>query len=483
VSAPFVLTGTLLSTSTLTCSVTATHPNLTTVTGSCTAVAVNATTQDITAFTYTGYSSSSGGDSLVFTVGTSTATANTPAVAVVSDPVPTTMFNGAVLNNWTADGNIAANSAAVPFYILGAGYSAGATVTFATISNSAAAGTATVSSVTPNAVYGTITTPAASAATLGQASATVTNTNGGAGTTTTNAFDLVGAPTISSPLTGAPKPILDGVPTTITISGSGFVAGAVVSGAVAGVDTFGTATVSQSTNPLATCTGLSGTCDTIKVLVTPVSFAGSTAILDGLIVTNPTGAGAVTEVNDITVNPVPAVTGVYYVPTFTANRELTITGSGFESGIAASSANPDYTVLAVASTSTTVTLLVSTDSSATAGTSSTVTLTNPDGGSGTFTLNGGPNPALATPTPKATSAVGVAHLGKTSVVKVKGTHFYGQPKVTSNDPGTKVATAGDTGKVLTLHITTKATAKKGVHTLTITFKNGETTHVKYNVAK
>ena len=113
------------------------------------------------------------------------------------------------------------------------------------------------------------------------------------------------------------------------------------------------------------------TCNTIKVLVTPVSFSGPTAILDGLVVTNPVGGGAVTVNNDITVNPVPAVTGVYYVPTFTSNREITITGSGFESGITASSANPDYTVLAVASTPTTVTLLVTTDSSATAGTSST----------------------------------------------------------------------------------------------------------------
>ncbi len=118
--------------------------------------------------------------------------------------------------------------------------------------------------------------------------------------------------------------------------------------------------------------------------------------------------------NDITVNPVPAVTGTYYVPTFTTNAEITINGTGFETGITASSANPDYTVLAVASTPTTVTLLVTTDSNATSGTSSTITLTNPDGGSGTFPLNGGPNPNTVTPTPKATRTVGVVHTGKTS---------------------------------------------------------------------
>ncbi len=232
------------------------------------------------------------------------------------------------------------------------------------------------------------------------------------------------------------------------------------------------------------CTGYAGdTCNTITVPVTPVSFSGSTPILDGLVVTNPLGGGSVTVQNDITVNPVPAVTGTYYVPTFTSNAEVTINGTGFETGITASSANPDYTVLAVASTPTTVTLLVTTDSNATSGTSSTITLTNPDGGSGTFPLNGGPNPNTVTPTPKATRTVGVVHTGKTSVVKVLGTHFYGQPKVTSNDKGTTVKVSGDTGKILTLKVTTKSTTKKGVHTFIIRFANGEQTSVKYNDAK
>jgi hypothetical protein len=270
----------------------------------------------------------------------------------------------------------------------------------------------------------------------------------------------------------------------VTITGSGFIAGAVVSGAVAGVDTFGPAVVSLSTSATDKCTGVAGdTCDTITVPVTPVSFSGSTPILDGLVVTNPVGGGAVTVQGDITVNPVPAVTGTYYVPTFTTNAEITINGTGFETGITASSANPDYTVLAVASTPTTVTLLVTTDSNATAGTSSTITLTNPDGGSGTFPLNGGPNPNTVTPTPKATRTVGVVHTGKTSVVKVVGTHFYGQPKITSNDKGTTVRVTGDTGKILTLRVTTKSTTKKGVHTFIIRFANGEQTSVKYNDTK
>ncbi len=163
--------------------------------------------------------------------------------------------------------------------------------------------------------------------------------------------------------------------------------------------------------------------------------------------------------------------------------KITINGTGFESGITASSANPDYTVLAVASTPTTVTLLVTTDSNATSGTSSTITLTNPDGGSGTFPLNGGPNPNTVTPAPKATAVHGVVHTGKTSVVTISGTHFYGQPKITSNDKGTTARVTKDNGKLLTVRVTTKKTTKHGVHTFMIRFANGEQTSVKYNDAK
>ena len=291
-------------------------------------------------------------------------------------------------------------------------------------------GTATVTEVTPNAIFGTITIP--STATAGTDTVTVTNANGGSDVSP-DYFNVAAAPSITTPSVATPMPILDGVPTTVTITGTGFAAGAVVTGAVAGVDTFGTATVSNSANAADLCTGLISIaypagdfCNTISVMVTPVSYSGSTPILDGLVVTNPVGGGAVTVQNDLTINPVPTVTGVYYVPTFTTNAEITINGTGFETGITASSANPDYTVLAVASTPTTVTLLVSTDSNATSGTSSTITLTNPDGGSGTFPLNGGPNPNTATPTPKATRVNGVVHTGRVTTI-------------TSNDKGTKLS--------------------------------------------
>jgi hypothetical protein len=441
---------------------------------SCTATAGTATSATITAFNYTGYGANSGGDSLVFTFGTASSVASAPAVVVQTDPVNTAMISSSIWLDFTAPTEISIGSTAVPFYINGSGYLPGATVTLSQ-------GTATVTQVTPNQIFGTITIPAT--ATAGLANATVTNTNGGADVSS-NFFTVEAAPTITAPLTALPKPILDGVATTITITGTGFAAGAVVSGAVAGVDTFGPATVSASGNALDACTGLAGDfCNTIKVLVTPVSFSGSTPILDGLVVTNPPGGGSTTEVNDLTINPVPAVTGTYYVPTFTSNAEVTINGTGFETGITASSANPDYTVLAVSSTPTTVTLLVTTDSNATSGTSSTITLTNPDGGSGTFPLNGGPNPNTITPAPKATHVNGVVHTGKKSKVTISGSHFYGQPKITSNNKGTKVQVAGDNGKLLTVWVTTTKTSHRGIHTFIIRFANGGQTSVKYNQVK
>jgi hypothetical protein len=485
-------TGTLFATSgTEVCTYVVTTPlGVSAAPATCTATQVSATSATIA-----GYSNSiAAGDTVVFTFGVATSEASTPAVTVQSDPVTTYIVTNSVLSNFyktngvggdTAEG-VAAGSTAVPFHIVGTGFLAAATVTLASATAGGTGGTAAVTSVTPNGIFGTLTIPAN--ATVGLEDATVTNANGGS-TTFDNLFTITAAPTIVTPAAALPKAILDGTASTVTITGTGFVSGAVVTGAVAGVDTFGTAVVSNSANPADKCTGFTATpgtldtCNTVTVPITPVSFSGSTPILDGLVVTNPLGGGSVTVQNDITVNPVPAVTGVYYVPTFTTNAEITINGTGFETGITASSANPDYTVLAVASTPTTVTLLVSTDSNATSGTSSTITLTNPDGGSGTFPLNGGPNPKTVTPTPKATHVNGVVHTGKKTKVTISGSHFYGQPKITSNAKGTKVQVTGDSGHLLTIWVETLKTTPKGTHTFTIRFANGEQTSVKYNQTK
>jgi len=297
-------------------------------------------------------------------------------------------------------------------------------------------------------------------------------------------MNVVAAPTVTLvngiALVNGLAPVLVGTASKLVITGTHFVSGATVAFTNPALGTFGTAVVTDSVTPTDTCTTYAQNCDTITVTASPLSFAGSTPIITGLVVTNPVGDGSVTVQNDVTINPVPTVTGVYYVPTFTTNAEVTINGSGFETGIKASSSNPDYTVLAVASTPTTVTLLVSTDSSATAGTSSTITLTNPDGGSGTFPLNGGPNPTTLTPAPHAIRVNGVVHTGRTTIVTISGTHFYGQPRITSNARGTVARVSKDNGRLLTVRVTVRSTTRRGVHTFIIRFANGEQTSVRYN---
>jgi hypothetical protein len=253
----------------------------------------------------------------------------------------------------------------------------------------------------------------------------------------------------------------------MTITGTGFVTGAVVSAGTPGLATFGTATVVSST--------------VITVPVTPVSFSGTVALSSSLTVTNPVGAGSATLAGGLVINPGPGVTGTYFVPTFSKNLVVPINGSGFEPGLTATSANADYTVIVGNVSATQVSLLVTTDSQATSGTSSLITFTNPDGGKVTFTLNGGP--AVTPPPPvvlKITGFSGRIVTGTTSIFKIKGTGFTGQPRITSNAVGTKATVSGDTGKVLTVRVTVRAGTPRGVHTFTITFKSGKVLKLKYS---
>ncbi len=399
---------------------------------------------------------------------------DSPPTAVINAPVP---YFFIMRNDSSINFDIAAGSTAAPYKLIGAGFLPGTT-----LSIPAADGTIATTLVTPNAVFGTATIVAPVGG--GGITVTVTNANG---TTSTVTMDIEPAPSILTVNGTATTAVLDGNATKLVITGTNFVTGATVATTNAALSTFGTVVVSNSssaTDPCTTYTGATGNCNTITVTISPLSFSGAVPIVTGLVVTNPVGDGSTTVQSDISINPVPAVTGIYYVPTFTTNAEVTINGSGFESGITASSSNPDYTVNAVASTPTTVTLLVTTDSQATSGTSSTVTLTNPDGGSTTFPLNGGPNPNTITPTPKATAVHGLVHTGTHSVVTISGTHFYGQPTIHSNAKGTVARVSMDNhGKLLTVKVTTKSTTPKGRHTFTIIFANGEQTSVKYTQVK
>ena len=138
-------------------------------------------------------------------------------------------------------------------------------------------------------------------------------------------------------------------------------------------------------------------------------------------------------------------------------------------------------VAGVNSTGTVVTLLVSTTAAATTGTSSNVTLTNTDGSTVTFALNGGSAPVVKPPVAfKVFRVFGVTYVGKTVTIKISGSGFYGQPKVTSNVAGVRAVVSGDNGKVLTVRVTVAPTSPRGVHTFTVTLANGKSARINYN---
>ena len=353
-------------------------------------------------------------------------------------------------------------------YIAGTGFLPGATVTFGSTSGI----TATVTSVTPTLITASVSVSSATPVTTSAVKYpfTVTNTVGttlnSANASTPVYLTVDAAPTVSS---AVPASVVAGAAaTTITLTGTGFVSGATVT----------------SSSSLLTITAVT------YVSPTSLTFSASGPAINGtvnvglaLTVTNPDGGLATTS---FSINPQPTVTGVYYVPTFSTNYEIDVTGTGFSPGpnstMTVTSSNTDYSVqLAQVNTAGTVaTLLVTTTSSATSGTSSNVTFTNPDGSTVTFKLNGGPAP---TPTPAKTftlkRVVGVAVAGRTRIMRIYGTGFYGRPTVRSNAGGTRAIVIHDNGKMLTLRVTVRANVRKGTHVFTIILKNGQRNHINY----
>lgn len=343
--------------------------------------------------------------------------------------------------------------------VTGSGFLPGATVSF-----TSPLITDTVTNITPGSISLKVSVASTAVATglTGATSGafTVTNVNGSAGT---------GTVTISAAPGG-------------TLSQSSVIAGATAATINVTGGNFSSATTVKSSTPLLTLgtPSYSSATGTYSFTASAPAITGTTAVGLTLTFVNPDGG---TSTAAFSVNPQPTVTGTYYVPTFSTNYEVAVSGTGFESGIAATSSNSAYSVLVagVNTTGTVVTLLVTTTSAATAGTSSNITLTNLDGSTVTFALNGGPAPVAKTPAAfKVFRVFGVAFVGRTVTIKISGTGFYGQPKVTSNVGGVKAIVSGDTGKVLTVRVTASATTPRGVHTFTVRLANGKSGTVRYN---
>jgi hypothetical protein len=236
-------------------------------------------------------------------------TVTSPSFALTVDVAPT--INGAVTYSVGTDVGVGAKAQTVVFH--GTGFSAGATVTKFTNGNSVADASvaATVTTVTPTTITATIAIAAPDANFAD--GYTITNTDGGTVTTGASIFPLlIGAgPTITAV---TPTPVVASSTNAVTITGTGFGTGAVVSATSDG--TCGAATVVSATSITASCT---------------FGPASSTAV--SLVVTNVDGGSATSAIvlPAVTSKPPVAfrVTGAhgYAVPGRTVH--MTISGTGF----------------------------------------------------------------------------------------------------------------------------------------------------------
>ncbi len=426
--------------------------------GGCTAVANSATSVTITdSSTY-----SAGSVEYEFGDSWNTWQVVTPAIQVINAPVPNFFVFG---NDLSINFGVAGGSTNAPFKLVGSGFLPGTT-----LSIPAADGTITTTLVTPNAIFGTVSVGDLNE---GDYPVTVTNANGTTGTVNMYVYWYPYISTINGTATSA---VLEGTGTKLVLTGSNFVAGATVALTNPALGTFGTAVVTNSAHPTDTCTTYAQDCDTLTVTVTPLTFEGATPIVTGITVTNPVGDGSYTVKNSLTINPVPVVTGSYFVPTFSSNLEVTINGNGFQQGMTVSATNsPAYTVLLVSvnAAGTSAVLLVTTTSAATTGTSSTVTFTNPDGGAVSFPLDGGPAP---TPNLHVTGIGGrPAHIGKSVTFTITGSSLTASTVSVSGHKGVSVHKLSNSSTVIKVKVTVKKGTSVGKAFLHVTNSNGTAT--------
>jgi large repetitive protein len=301
---------------------------------------------------------------------------------------------------------------------------------------------------------------------------------------TSAAFGLTidAAPTVTdAALTYATSNTADGVgvgstATSVVITGTGFQTGATVT-------KFTNATGVADPDVTVTVTSVASSGDTIDATVAVA--AGDLNTSAGYTVTNPDGGTAVVtgiEASAIKIDAAPVITSVSPATAAAgSSTAFTITGTGFSAGSTVSLSSDGTCGPAVfatpTSTSATLTATCTIGAAPTAAVS--IVVTNVDGGSASSVVLA---LSAAKPAFKVTGAHGTAIAGKTSTLTISGTGFYGQPKITSTAKGTKVGVSKDTGKVLTIHVTTKK-GVAGEHTFTIKLADGKSAKANYLIKK
>lgn len=283
------------------------------------------------------------------------------------------------------------------------------------------------------------------------------------------------APTVTSTsyVTGTSGVGVGASAQTITIAGSGFQTGATLTG-------FTNASAVADANVTAKVVSVStfGTSLTATVAIA----TGDTNTIDGFTVTNPDGghaSAAAVAPAGLVIDAAPTISAVSpSTATPSATNAFTITGTGFRTGAVVTASSDGTCGSATLASSTSITVSCTLGAEGT--TAVTLAVTNLDGGSAT-SATVLPAATITPPKPKFhVSAVhGHAVHGKTVTLTISGTGFYGAPKVTSSAKGVKAVVSHDTGKVLTVVVTTPANVT-GTHTFTVRNPNGKTGKVNYS---
>ena len=265
----------------------------------------------------------------------------------------------------------------------------------------------------------------------------------------------------------------------VVIHGSNFEAGVTVGNFV---------NVAGVADPLvkATVTGL-GAVNTAGTLInaTIAIAAGDANTIDGYTITNPDG-GTVTvpavAPGGLVIDAGPTITAVSPSPVLaSATNAITITGTNFAAGavVTATANGSCATATVVSATSITVSCTFGVAQS----TGTSLVVTNLDGGMATSAVVLPAVTVAKAPAFRVTGAHGVAVVGRTVRMTISGVGFFGQPRITSNAPGTRAVVTKDSGHLLTIRVTTKAGTRPGEHTFTIRLANGKTGRANYKIKK
>jgi uncharacterized repeat protein (TIGR02543 family) len=179
------------------------------------------------------------------------------------------------------------------------------------------------------------------------------------------------------------------------------------------------------------------------------------------------------------VTPSVTVSGLNTGDTATASGiTYTYAGTGSTTYAASATAPSAVGTYSITPSGGTVTVSPSTDQANYAGTSTYVP--------GTLTITAAVTVTTVTSPPPphvvfhVARVVGKVVAGRTVVVTIDGTGFYGQPRIISSTGRTTTArVTRDTGKVLTVRVTVKSGTALGTHTFTIILANGKKSVVRF----